>query len=351
MVDRPGNLWLLGGYDGNLYTKCDLWMLNTTSMQWSWMAGIKGFFSRATYQTQGVDFDAEGRTAWGARVDGALFYSAHDGCIYIWAGYDSSFVKNDMWRYNPVTDKIAWLHGSSLDSTSAGSASRYPTTPDGLYNAINLPYPRTTFGYASDSARGLFYILGGLATSGTASDLANDVWVFNSTAVQWAWPKGTKTQLTYDSNAYGSFRAPAAGNLWTGRRRQASAIDAVGGFIYQYAGINSAGAGMSDVGRFDIATRWWSWWGGSKNANREGAIPPSAAVLSTPTVRVSGTRRRGWIRAEACGTDSEPATTSSGTFPPMCRPYCSLSLRLQCRRSTPTSLPSPCAPARRATTL
>lgn len=129
-----------------------------------------------------------------------LFWDDATACIYIWG--NDEVQTNAMWRYNPSTDKLAWIHGDS-DITGAAAIGAYPTsgTPDGAFEPNNLPYQRghkdTTqaasqaatdersaallhraatdkcvhtvlfcsllgaFGYASDSANGNFYVLGG----------------------------------------------------------------------------------------------------------------------------------------------------------------------------------------------
>ena len=50
-------------------------------------------------------------TAWGGRVAPGLFFSSVSQCLYIFGGSlpTANTLKNDLWRYCPRTDAIAWL--------------------------------------------------------------------------------------------------------------------------------------------------------------------------------------------------------------------------------------------------
>lgn len=46
------------------------------------------------------------------------------------------------WRYNPATDAFAWVHGSATSYNSPQGAYPWSGTPDGTFNATNIPYQR-----------------------------------------------------------------------------------------------------------------------------------------------------------------------------------------------------------------
>ena len=104
-IDTQGKLWLFGGYgySGINYGYLnDLWKLDPTTLQWTWVSGDKVVNQVGTYGTKGT---ADQSNVPGAR-EGAVSWIDTQGEFWLFGGYgyDSSSSPgysylNDLWRY------------------------------------------------------------------------------------------------------------------------------------------------------------------------------------------------------------------------------------------------------------
>ena len=105
-TDASGNLWLSGGvgFDGNGTSGYlgDLWKLDATSGQWTWIAGAAVANVVGVYGTQG---SATTATIPGGRFGGHAWFDA-TGALWLFGGQGidgtgAVGVLNDLWKYAP----------------------------------------------------------------------------------------------------------------------------------------------------------------------------------------------------------------------------------------------------------
>jgi N-acetylneuraminic acid mutarotase len=118
--DNSGNLWLFGGYgyasNGAGYLN-DVWKLNTSTSQWTWMKGSNSVNQSSVFGTQTV-FSSSNTP--GAR-NTVNAWSDASGNLYIFGGYGvstnttSAWNLNDMWKYDVSTNNWAWIRGVSYE--------------------------------------------------------------------------------------------------------------------------------------------------------------------------------------------------------------------------------------------
>lgn len=176
-TDANGNLWLFGGEGINLSGLSvtnwynDLWMFNPATSQWTWVTGSNTFSAPGVYGTLGLE--AAGNVP-GARYFGAQWID-RSGNLWLFggAGFDASRTfnwLNDLWRFNPATNRWTWMSGSSR--AGAGGTYGVLRTPA----ATNVPGARINPAGWVD-ASGDFWLFDGLGNDATdtAGEL-NDLW-------------------------------------------------------------------------------------------------------------------------------------------------------------------------------
>jgi N-acetylneuraminic acid mutarotase len=142
------------GYDANGTRDRlnDLWSWDLTTRQWTWVSGSTTSAAPGVYGTRGL---SGANNTPGARV-GALSWNS-DGRFWLFGGYginafDGEADMNDLWMYDPDTQRWTWINGSDSGNTI------------GVYGTINVAAPTNSPG-------------GGLLSSGWID--ANDrIWVF-----------------------------------------------------------------------------------------------------------------------------------------------------------------------------
>ncbi len=125
---------------------------------------------------------------------------------------------NDLWEFDPSTTEWTWMGGSSTLPVSGGG-------PNGVYGTLgtpaagNIPAGRHSPASWIDSS-GNFWLFGGWGVDYKgllgATDVLNDLWMFNPAANEWAWMAGSSNvNCTYDctyNGVYGTLGTLAAGN-------------------------------------------------------------------------------------------------------------------------------------------
>ncbi len=143
--DNSGNLWLFGGYgyasNGGGYLN-DVWKLNTSTSQWTWMKGSNVVNQSSVFGTQTV-FSSSNTP--GAR-NTMNAWSDASGNLYIFGGYGvstnttSTWNLNDMWKYDVSTNNWAWIRGVSYEVVGNYGTLGTPATsndPGSRYIAMN----------------------------------------------------------------------------------------------------------------------------------------------------------------------------------------------------------------------
>lgn len=207
-VDDANNLWLFGGQDGQtantgVSVRNDLWKYNIATNMWTWVKGPKTLNSAGTFGTKGVETANNNPPA---RLSFTK-WKGKDGNFYVFAGGNNSISRNDLWRYNPVTNNWTWISGSNSANNT------------GTYNAKCNPqpteYPRSrienqTVATTTKNCTEIFWSFGGFKTISNTESF-HDLWLYNLTTSNWTWVSGG-SNTNYPGN-YGPLYIPNATNM------------------------------------------------------------------------------------------------------------------------------------------
>ena len=293
-TDSSGNLWLFGGYGfditGSTGYLNDLWKLIPSTREWVWMGGSATAGQSGVYGSPGVP--ATGNISGGR--EGAVSWTDNSGNLWLFGGYglDSAGTAgylNDLWKFNPATQKWAWMGGSNtVPSAGTGRPGVYGTP--GTPAAGNIPGGRMLANTWTDGSGNLWLFGGtGYDSAGTWGYL-NDLWEFNLSTQQWAWMSGSSTipvSSTSRAGVYGTLGTAAAANVPGGRELAGSWTDA-GGNLWLWGGLgydsNSWFGHLNDLWEFNVSTSQWAWMGGSNSNGQQGAygIPGVPAAGNVP---------------------------------------------------------------------
>lgn len=288
-----GNLWLFGGFGTGLPGSSgqlnDMWKYDTATAKWMWMQGNALVNAYANYGTQGMP--NAGNTP-GARQRAASM--AHpDGTLWLFGGTGlrqtgSQSRLNDLWRYDPPTNKWTWMKGSTEASQP------------GVYGTQGVPAPENTPGSRHSSegwadAQGNLWIFGGNMFQDISTGQMNDLWKYDPTTNNWTYMKGSgsKDQV----GIYGTRGVPAPANTPGARENSVGWTDASGNlWLFGGYGIgSSAGLGyLNDLWKYDPTTNQWTWISGSNARNQPGNYGTQG--VAAPTNRPGGRHLgNGWM--------------------------------------------------------
>jgi N-acetylneuraminic acid mutarotase len=191
-TDASGNLWLFGGYgldqSGTKGYLDDLWELNASNGQWTWISGSSVIVETSTYGTLGVPAGANvppGRS-------GAVGWVDSGGNLWLFGGSGMNPASNlgdfdDLWMLDASNDEWAWMGGniafSSQCTTNSGAA-----CSEGVYGTLGTPAAGNTPGSRTNAVAwadvsGNFWLFGGEGvTTGTVSGELNDFWRYQPSA-------------------------------------------------------------------------------------------------------------------------------------------------------------------------
>jgi len=306
-VDSSGNFWLYGGegFDaaGNSGALGDLWRLNPSTNQWTWIGGstavpVKSGCGNCILGQLPVPgtlgIAAQGNTpgglwqasSWTDRNDNLWLFG---GWGYTPSGYAS--VPNDVWQFNPSSNEWAWMGGDSNFGTSA----LHGTYGDlGKFADGNIPGPRWGAATWTDN-NGNLWLFGGQGDAAIVTEgLLNDLWEFNPSTNQWAWMGGSST--LNQPGVYGTLGVPAAGNI-PGSRIDPFHWRDVNGNLWLFGGqgydSNSKLNTLNDLWKFNPSKNQWTWISGLNTLTN---VPTGAGVygtLGTPAASNQPGRRYG----------------------------------------------------------
>jgi hypothetical protein len=159
--------------------------------------------------------------------------------------------------YTPI--RWTWRSG---DTVGPGTSS-FGTL--GVAAASNIPTARS--GPAIWFAQNKIMMFGGNALG---FGNANDLWSFDLTTSWWTWESGSNLTGAASGESYGTMGVEAPGNLPPAR--------AAGGYfsldngLWFHGGYKYSGSSLSEVWRFDLGTRQWTWVRGDSTGNAQGAF-------------------------------------------------------------------------------
>jgi N-acetylneuraminic acid mutarotase len=232
--DNNGNFWLLGGYGfaetGTGNGLNDLWKYDPLTNEWTWMNGSKLANQSGVYGTINVSSPSN---MPGARTNGVGWTDVNNN-LWLFGGAN----RNDLWKYNIVTNEWTWMNGSNL------------TNQQGSYGAPNSPsnVPGGRVGAAGlvDNSGNLL-LFGGYGYASTATGgYLSDLWQYNPSTNLWNFIKGSSVINT--PGVYGTIGVAAPSNMPGGRNGPTVWKDATGKlWLFGGVGFSETGQGQGQL--------------------------------------------------------------------------------------------------------
>jgi N-acetylneuraminic acid mutarotase len=216
-IDASDNVWLFGGggfdADGNSGYLNDLWELNPSTNEWTWMGGSNTVVGNSgqpgVYGMLGTP--AAGNTPGGRET--AIAWSGGGNSLWLFggSGYDANDTfgsLGDLWEFSPSIDEWTWMGGSSTPGNS-GQKGVYGTPKEP--SAGNFPGSRYYVSNWTDSS-GDFWLFGGIGLdSNNTGGYLNDLWKFQPASFMTSPTPGS---LLTGTTATFAWSAGAAGSQY-----------------------------------------------------------------------------------------------------------------------------------------
>lgn len=297
-TDANNNLWLFGGFG---YTDNDFGFLNTlwkydpSTNQWTWVKGDKTIDKVGVYGTKGVE---HANNKPGGRY-GSRTWTDANGNLWLFGGYgydgSSTGMLNDLWKYNPATNKWTWVNGdNAIEQPGAYGTKGVP----GTSNKPGARYISTSW---TDNS-GNLWLFGGYGYDETVAGNLNDMWRYNPATNEWTWISGDKT--VNQVSIYGTQGMPNTTNKPGARYVSSSWTDA-GGELWLFGGYGYDGANtgyLNDLWKYSTVTNRWTWVKGDNTVDQPGVygtqgLPDTSNKSGARTASVSWTDGNGnlWL--------------------------------------------------------
>ena len=278
--DTLNNLWMYGG----AATGClsDLWKLNISTLEWTWMNGNAIQNALPVFGTRGVAAPANSP---GGRAYGAPTWTDLSGNLWLFGGYDSSlYVGNDLWKYDVTTNMWTWMNGDS----AGASLGNYGI--QGVPSPSNQPPSRSDGTTTWIDSAGNLWMFGGFEW---ISYFLNDLWKYDPSTNEWTWMHGSSAINA--ASVYGTKGIPAPANVPGARFTHAHWTDLNGKF-WTYGGMDTSNNPLSDLWKYDLLSNEWTWMHGTGDQNNPGHYG-TRCVADTANLPMSRYENR------ACWTD------------------------------------------------
>ncbi len=230
---------------------------------WTWMKGDNTIDQPGVYGIQGVA--GQDNKPGGRNI--STTWKDQSGNLWLFGGMGfgtggSGFL-NDLWKFNPVTNKWAWVKGDD--------------TPDhyGVYGINGLADPSNKPGgvYSGISwvdNDGNFWLFGGYGYSESGIGLLNSLWKYDPSTNNWAWIKGDKT--IDQAGVYGNKGIAHSANKPGARYCSQSWTDD-NGDLYLFGGYGydkNIHGELNDIWKYNIPTNEWTWIKGDSTTHQAG---------------------------------------------------------------------------------
>ena len=235
-TDGDDNWWLFGGYGraesswGHLN---DLWRFNTTSYEWTWIAGNKTPNVNNVYGVKGV---ANSMNFPGARHS-SLSWRDADWNLWLFGGWDSSYtLLNDLWRFNITSQEWTWISGNNTVDVNGVYGTK------GVPSSTKFPGSRRK-SIAWKDGSGNLWLFGGTGYAESGTGYLNDLWRYNIISQQWTWMDGSKSANA--NGVYGTKGVPSGSNYPGSRFNMVPWTDADGNWwLFGGQGYAESGTGF-----------------------------------------------------------------------------------------------------------
>ena len=185
--DNNGDFWIFGGGGFTPLTPPaynDLWRYNIASNNWTWMNGSSIPDQPSVYGTKGVEDTANSpgsRWVYARWKDNSGYLWLYGGSETWNTGFD---LRNDLWRFNPATNKWAWINGDTIGNMNGVNGVQCIGAPE------NLP------SNAFESRAAWTDLNGNLWVFLRGDGVWNSLWMYCQSAGQWAIMKADSSQTT-----------------------------------------------------------------------------------------------------------------------------------------------------------
>jgi N-acetylneuraminic acid mutarotase len=257
-TDSQHQFWLFGGYgydaNGAAGYLNDLWMYNSSSGEWTWEGGDdKLGSSKGAAGVYGSKGSASATNLPGGR-SGAFQWTDWKGNFWLFGGEGVTTAQdskpgylNDLWMYSPASHKWTWVNGSTAVNSNGNQLGDFGKLGDS--SASNIPGGRTN-GTAWIDFEGRLWLFGGTGIDSKGdSRYLGDQWMFNPSAGQWTWERGSS--LANSLGNTGTQGVAAAAN-YPGARGQPSYWSGLDGGVWMYGGLGNT----SQTAQADYADLW-----------------------------------------------------------------------------------------------
>jgi N-acetylneuraminic acid mutarotase len=290
--DGSGNFWLFGGSGvdsilGHNSVLSDLWKLNPTNLQWTWVSGPNLTEVTGTYGTKGTGSTSNNP---GPRYGSYRGFVDASGDFWIFGGFifdanGRGTNGNDLWKFTVSNSNWTWMSGFSVNLQMPTYGTK------GTGSTANTPGARSAFNTWVD-ASGNFWLQGGIGVDqGDNNAALNDLWKYAPGAKTWTWMSGSKD--AYQAGTYGAMGTANAANTPGSRTRGATWVDASGNLWlfggWGYATNPNTPGELNDMWKFDTSSSQWTWVSGSNGINVAGTYgsPGVGATTNRPGARES----------------------------------------------------------------
>lgn len=230
-----GTLFLFGGKSSTGNNLNDLWKFNPTASEWTWMNGDSLANSYGIYTQPGILNSSDqpgaryGSSAWIDGTQSLWLYGGHGLASFGVAGY-----LNDLWKYDLITNKWAWMKGNNAINQSNSYGSIVIPSP------LNNPAGLRLHSAAWKDVAGNFWLFGGGDTTVFGLIASNDLWTYQIASNNWTWMKGNPIP-----NQFGSYGTQGTSQTFNnpGSRKQAANWTNQSGTFWLFGGFGNPAAG------------------------------------------------------------------------------------------------------------
>lgn len=225
--------------------------------QWVWMKGDSVSGNPNSYVRYGLKGVPDVANNPGGRYESAE-WTDKKGNLWLFSG--SSLSANDLWKYDPVSNKWTWMNGDSTAVPNYGIK--------GVMSPNNQPGARGWGVTTWTDTSGNLWMFGGLSEEG----YWNDLWKYDVNANQWIWMHGSK--FPSQKAVFGVKGIPALANTPSSRNQTSCAWVDDQNNLWFYGGNGYCNAGfglLNDLWKYNIVMNQWTWMGGKDAIN----VPPT----------------------------------------------------------------------------
>lgn len=258
--------------------------------QWVWMQGDSLSINLELFGNYGTPGVAAVTNLPAAR-QGSIRWTDQQGQCWLFGGngFDGSGntgLRNDLWKYDPVSKRWTWMSGSNRINVSGVYGTR------GVAASGNFPGSREEAVSWIDASGNLWLMGGRGYGTGLQAGLLNDLWKYDVAVGNWTWVSGSNTINA--SGIYGTQQTPSPTNV-PGARWYSTAWTDLSGNFWLMGGVNTC-CRLNDLWKFDVTTGNWTWMHGSSGGNPSGNYGTKgvSSVSSVPGGRYASS---GWVDA------------------------------------------------------